>query len=68
MTKEAPDCTMPGLLARLDKLTHDIIAIRAEAWLREWPEGHADRPKRMPGFVKQYLKDKAEKKERQHGP
>lgn len=58
MTKEPQDCTMPGLLARLDKLTHDIIAIRAEAWLREWPEGHADRPKRMPNYVRKYLKMK----------
>ncbi len=62
MTKEPQGCTVPGLIARLDKLNHDLLAIRAERWLHEWPEGHADRPKRMPGFVKKYLKDKAEKK------
>lgn len=58
MTKEAHDCTVPGLIARLDKLNHDLLAIRAERWLHEWPEGHADRPKRMPNYVRKYLKIK----------
>lgn len=54
----------PSPIQRLDRLIRDVRAIRAERWLREWPNGHPDRPKAQPDFVRQYLAEREAPTER----
>lgn len=39
----------------VERMIRSVRAIRAERWLHEWPDGHAERPQAMPEFVRLYL-------------
>jgi hypothetical protein len=42
-------------IARLEELIVTVRDMRAERWLREWPDGNAERPHLIPDCVKSYL-------------
>lgn len=43
-------------IARLDALITAVRNMRAERWLREWPNGNSERPQRQPDYVTAYLR------------
>lgn len=48
---------MDEIIQRLESLIQLVKGLRAERWLREWPEGHSERPN-PPPFVAEYLAQK----------
>lgn len=43
-------------IARLDALITAVRDMRAERWLREWPDGNSERPNRQPDYVTDLLR------------
>lgn len=49
--------TLEEAIHMVERVTRSVRDLRAERWLREWPEGHPERPKEPPAFVQEYLQE-----------